>query len=56
MFEQNAATERKHDEDDNQSEVKGRYNEIDDDELKKDMIKDNEEYIYIWISSRWESV
>ena len=42
MFEQNAATERKHDEDDNQSAAKRKYNEIDDDELEKDMIKDNE--------------
>ena len=41
-----STTKRKHDEDDNQSAAKRKYNEIDDDELEKDMIKDNEEYIY----------
>ena len=41
-----STTKRKHDEDDNQSAAKRKCNVIDNDELEKDMIKDNEEYIY----------
>ena len=37
---------RKLEDDDDKLIIKRKCNEIDDDELEKDMIKDNEEYIY----------